>query len=227
MNAAASTRRLTLECVVVFGALPALAWAAPRLLNSAQAGLGMWTFPAIWALGLWALFVLLRDPAFDRRELWNWPGALAHWRPMAIRFVLAAAALAGLTYALYPGLFFRFPTEAPQRWAVVMVGYPLLSVYLQEVAFRSAFMHRYRPILGSGSAMLVVSSLAFGWAHILMDSWLAVGLSVIGGWLYATTYQRSRSLALVSIEHALYGCWIFTVGVGYFFWGGRPAEMMG
>ena len=49
---------------------------------------------------------------------------------------------------------------------------------------------------------------------------LAVALCVIGGWLFADTYSRTRSLWLASAEHALYGCLVFTVGLGRYFYGG-------
>ena len=37
--------------------------------------------------------------------------------------------------------------------------------------------------------------------------------------MFATTYQRYRSLALVCLEHAIYGCLIFTLGLGWYFYG--------
>ncbi len=35
--------------------------------------------------------------------------------------------------------------------------------------------------------------------------------------MFAARYQQSRSLAASSFEHALYGCFLFTVGLGQFF----------
>lgn len=37
------------------------------------------------------------------------------------------------------------------------------------------------------------------------------------GVLFAWTYERTRSTLAVSVEHALFGCWMFTVGLGSFF----------
>jgi len=39
-------------------------------------------------------------------------------------------------------------------------------------------------------------------------------LTFIGGVLFAYTYQKTKSTALVAIEHAVYGNWLFTVGMG-------------
>ena len=47
-----------------------------------------------------------------------------------------------------------------------------------------------------------------------------VVLTAIGGWFFATTYARTRSLWLASFEHALYGQLVFTVGLGQYFYGG-------
>jgi len=39
-------------------------------------------------------------------------------------------------------------------------------------------------------------------------------LTFVGGILFALTFQKTKSTLLVSIEHAIYGCWLFTVGMG-------------
>jgi membrane protease YdiL (CAAX protease family) len=41
-----------------------------------------------------------------------------------------------------------------------------------------------------------------------------LAFTFIGGILFAYTYQKTKSTLLVSIEHAIYGCWLFTVGMG-------------
>ncbi|HXB22539.1 MAG TPA: hypothetical protein VNV88_14225 [Candidatus Solibacter sp.] len=44
--------------------------------------------------------------------------------------------------------------------------------------------------------------------------------STIGGLLFALTYQQSGSLLLACIEHAIFGNFIFTIGLGQFFYHG-------
>jgi CAAX protease family protein len=46
----------------------------------------------------------------------------------------------------------------------------------------------------------------------------AIPLAAVAGLLFASTYERSRSTLLVSIEHALYGDVVFTVGLGSLFY---------
>ena len=77
--------------------------------------------------------------------------------------------------------------------------------------------------------MVIASAVAFGFVHIVFLNPIAVGLSVVGGVLFALTYLRTRSLLMAAIEHGLYGCLIFTVGLGRYFFHGtkRMVEMLG
>jgi uncharacterized protein len=167
------------------------------------------------------LVVLLRDTAFDRRRLWN-PRGLAHsWRWMLAIFLLGAAAMTLGVVFLRPELLLSLPRRRPTIWAVVMVGYPLLSVYPQEVIFRTFLMHRYRRLFGEGCGMVAASAVTFAAAHIVMWNWLAIALTLPGGAIFARTYQRSRSTLAAAVEHSLYGCFLFTVGLGWYFFAGR------
>ena len=38
--------------------------------------------------------------------------------------------------------------------------------------------------------------------------------AIIGGLLFAFTYSKTKSTLFVLIEHTLYGCWLYTVGMG-------------
>ena len=53
-------------------------------------------------------------------------------------------------------------------------------------------------------------------SHRAMNE-LAVVLTLVGGWLFARTYLRTRSLLATAVEHAAYGCLLFTVGLGRWF----------
>jgi len=43
--------------------------------------------------------------------------------------------------------------------------------------------------------------------------------------LFAARYAETGSLATSSFEHALYGCWLFTVGLGQYFYHGTIASI--
>jgi membrane protease YdiL (CAAX protease family) len=203
------------ECAVLFLLAPATLALAMR----------PWmVFPAIWLLGATCLVLLLRDPSFDRQRLWNSRGLLHAGRASMFAFGVAAPALALILLALQPDRLFALPRERPGLWAVIMVGYPVLSVYAQELAFRAFFFHRYAVLFASPRAMIAASAVAFAYAHVIMHNWIAVAFSLIGGVLFGATYHRTRSLLATSLEHAIYGCFLFTVGWGWYFYAGTSVR---
>jgi uncharacterized protein len=113
-----------------------------------------------------------------------------------------------------------FCADGAGLWAIVMLLYPLLSVYPQELIFRAYFFHRYQALFGAGWTMIAASALAFGFVHIAFGNWISVVLSTIGGFLFALTYHQSGSLFLACLEHAFFGNFIFTIGLGQFFYHG-------
>lgn len=181
---------------------------------------GWMVFPAIWFLGALCLFLLLKDKTFDRRRLWN---AANVWNGVGRRafcFAVGAPALAlGLLIA-DPDRLFSLPRENPRLWLVIMIAYPILSVYAQELAFRAFFFHRYAGVFRTKWAMVAASAAAFGFAHIILHNWISIVFAAVGGLLFALTYRRTESLMACCIEHAAYGCFIFTVGWGAYFYGG-------
>jgi uncharacterized protein len=168
-----------------------------------------------------AAFLLLRhDPAFDSAQLFSLSGMAPNLPRLFLRDAVFLVLL-GLGVRLFaPQLLFSFVKRAPAFWALVMLLYPLLSVYPQELLYRAFFFHRYQPLFGSGWGMLFASACAFGFVHIIFGNWLSVVLCVIGGFLFAFTYSHTGSLLLTCIEHALFGNFLFTIGLGQFFYHG-------
>ncbi|MEM6672798.1 MAG: CPBP family intramembrane glutamic endopeptidase [Planctomycetota bacterium] len=184
---------------------------------------GRFTVPVIPILiGLTAFIglVLLTDRRFGWKEAFRFRWSSAAVRSIVGRFVICGAALSALVAMLTPELFLSFPRERPGLWAMVMVLYPVFSVLPQEFLFRVFFFHRYEEMLGGAVRTSFHSAILFGLGHLLFGSWISVVLTAIGGWFFATTYARSRSLWLASFEHALYGQLVFTVGLGQYFYSG-------
>ena len=124
-----------------------------------------------------------------------------------------------------PGLEWNFIRRQPAFWALVMAAYPVLSVYPQGVLYRAFFFERYAPLFPGRWAMIVASAAAFGFLHIIFRNPLAPALTLAGGLLFAWRYAETGSLATSSLEHALYGCWLFTVGLGRYFYHGTMATV--
>ena len=178
-----------------------------------------WIVPTLLVTALICWILLARDPSFDRRRLgWNASGQV--WRSV-LRTFLPGAALISIAVAVWrPDLLFSFPKREPFWWVVVMIAYPLLSVYPQEILFRTFFFHRYRSILRSPAARILFSAFVFGLAHLFFANWVAPTMTAVGGYLFARTYARSESTLLAAVEHALWGDFLFTIGLGWYFWGG-------
>ena len=141
-------------------------------------------------------------------------------RGVALRFAVLAPLATLATWLVFPDLFLSLPRERPVFWAIIMALYPLLSVWPQEMLYRSLLFHRYAPILPTDRARVAASAIAFEFAHVIFLNWIAVAMTTAGGWLFARDYARLRSLRVTCIEHSLYGCLIFTVGLGRFFYTG-------
>jgi len=202
---------LAIEFAILFIGCPlAVALALPKGL----------LIPSICVFAILSLGLLLADPTFDRRELWNWRAARRELPRMLGLALLAAAAVTGLVLIIEPGLTLSLIRERPWLWVAIMFGYPLASVYPQEVIYRALIFHRYRPLFRSDLAVVIASAAAFAYAHIVLWNWLAIGATLIGGALFGWTYLRSRSVAATAIEHAIYGCFMFTIGLGRYFYGG-------
>ena len=208
--------RRGVELVVIFGGLP-LAFAIgllpvhPLLILAPLAG--------------WSLVALLRDPRFDRRLLWNGAALRAELPRILLVFLFGAVLMTAGVALFLPDHLFELVRSHRLIWAAVLIGYPLASVYPQELVYRAFFFHRYRPLFGDGPAMVVASGLAFAWLHVIFRNWVAVLLCLAGGLLFAARYRRAHSLAAVSLEHSLYGQWIFTAGLGQFFSEGSLAAV--
>jgi hypothetical protein len=163
------------------------------------------------------------DPSFDRKSFGGADRLYPFLKKMLLRFFPWAALLARVCALFQPDLLFAFARKHVVIWLVVMLLYPLLSVYPQEIIFRTFIFHRYNALFPGKLAKIIVSSICFGVAHIFLANWIAPVLSTLGGLLFARTYAETSSTILVSIEHALWGNFIFTIGLGWYFYGGAIA----
>jgi membrane protease YdiL (CAAX protease family) len=178
-------------------------------------------FLALWVTGIYAVLVLKRNPDFTFQKLWHGDGwTVAAKRQAALRFLLIAILLTILTITYLPEKFLRFPVENFWLWLLVMALYPVLSAAPQELIFRSFFFTRYNDLIGGKLSAILINGLLFGFCHITFNNWIAPICSFFAGVILAHSYQQHRSLKLAVIEHALYGCLVFTIGIGgYFFTG--------
>jgi len=183
---------------------------------------GLNALEMLWLLAGFCLTLLLTDPTFDRRQLWN-PAPLRRQLPQILGlFAAGVAMLTALVHAYAPRLLFGLPRRAPLLWSLILISYPVVSVAPQTLVYRVFLFHRYRPLLRMAPnrravVLIVISGLAFCFSHIVFRNWVAPALTLPGGLLFATRYHNTRSGYVSSLEHTLYGCFLFTVGLGHYF----------
>lgn len=200
---------LIVEFLLLFVALPV----AFRMLPCRISPL-----PALWLASLYCVWTLHRSP--QPVNYWN-TRLLLHSLPAILGVWLVAAIV--ITIAVYrwrPQVLFGFVRTNPIFWAIVMVLYPLLSVLPQGIIYRVFIFQRYGPLFGSTAVVIVASAAAFGFSHLIFRSPWSVALTFVAGLLFAFRYAATDSLVVSSLEHALYGCYMFTVGLGGLFYHG-------
>ncbi len=173
------------------------------------------------------LVVLALSRTFDYRQLWNARAAagqmkrmLAVWLFFVVLLSAYAYVMATWTELLPPEAFFGLPRNQPGLWLAIMVLYPVVSAYPQEITHRAFFFHRYGALVRRRWVIVLINAAAFSAFHLAFWNVFALGLTFVGGVLFAQTYLRSRSTLAAAIEHALYGNLLFTTGLGWFVYAG-------
>ena len=187
-----------------------------------HAGRGIAPLDLLWLATAACLGLLLLDPTFDRRQLWNALPLRRQLPQILALFGVGVLVLTTLVRIYAPGLFLGLPRHHPAFWAFVMLTYPPLSVIPQTLVYRVFLFHRYRSLLPAhprtqSAALILMSTAAFCFSHIVFHNWIALALTLPGGVLFATRYNNTRSLCVSALEHSLYGCLLFTLGLGRFF----------
>jgi membrane protease YdiL (CAAX protease family) len=202
---------LSIEFAAIFIALPLLIYF--RIIPNLP-------IPYLLAVTLVAFFLLRFQPTFDLSALTSWRAIGSQLPALLLRDALFLALLGFGVHHFAPDLWFSLVKRTPTVWLAIMLLYPLLSVYPQELLYRAFFFHRYQPLFGKGWGMILASALSFAFVHVIFRNWTAVTLCAIGGVLFSLTYRNSGSLLLTSIDHAIFGNFLFTIGLGQFFYHG-------
>ena len=176
--------------------------------------------PILWLVTFLCIRAVFKDRTFDRNSLWHASALKSHGKTMLIQFVIISIILFALVYLFIPEQLFSLIRENPLFWLVIIILYPLISAYPQELLYRTFFFHRYQMLFTKRWQMITLNALLFGYMHIIFHNWIAVLLTIGGGFLFASMYERTRSTLLVSIAHALYGNLLFTIGLGTYFYTG-------
>ncbi len=141
-----------------------------------------------------------------------------HWRSFWKHVFVKLLAIAFLTiiymWVTAKSDLFHVLYQKPKLWVIVLFAYAMFSVYPQELIYRTLYFQRYRSLFKSKSIFVFINAIVFSLGHIFYRNPLVLLMTFLGGILFALTYDKTKSTLLVSIEHAIYGCWLFTVGMG-------------
>lgn len=207
-------RRLGIEFVLLYVGLP-LALLAARWL-----GCKVPVLPFLWAAAYPAAVCLVRRYGWGAKELVGFSLTRPQAGHLLLRVAIAAAVLTGGILLVAPEQLFELPRRSPSLWALVMLCYPVLSVFPQGILYRGLFYARYASLFGSERRAWLAGALAFSLAHLVFVNVWAVALTFVGGLFINRTYRKTGSLMASGLEHALYGQIVFTVGWGRFLYHG-------
>lgn len=178
-------------------------------------------FAFLWVAALYCFFVYRRAHPNALKDIWKWKAVnWANMKPMLIRFVLCSIGIFVFTWFYDPDRLFAIVLDRPHIIPFLLVFYTLLSALPQEFIFCSFFFERYAPFFKSDRAKIIASAIVFAYAHMLFINWIAPLFSLGAGIIFALTYSKTKSLALVTIEHGLYGNMVFIIGLGWYFFHG-------
>ena len=185
---------------------------------------GKFMFFFLWSAAAYCAYHLfIKGDERFATDIWKWRSVNKTSMKLILpRWIIACVAMTAFMYFYDPGRMFGM-VDKPFALIMIFTVYPLLSALPQELIFCSFFFHRYRRYFKTPMVRIIASAIVFAYAHMLYINWVAPTLSFIAGLIFAHTYSKTRSLALVTVEHALYGNALFLIGLGWYFWSGNPA----
>ena len=186
-------------------------------LGGAMGQLPVFVIPMLLGMALVCGLVLRFQHRLKLRDLLRPRVPAGEWRRVLIVYSVAIVFLSLLLWWIDRSAMFSLVRQHTGLWVLIMVGYPLLSVFPQELIYRAYFFERYQPLFGGSYGMVLASAVFFSFGHAVFHNWVAVALTFPAGLIFGRTYQRTSSLTVVCVEHGLYGCAAFTIGYGKYF----------
>lgn len=167
-----------------------------------------------------ALLILLGDPNFEKTRLFSIMCSSQFLTKLCIRFTISSLVITFFILLLLPQSIHTVQLKF-SNWISNAYNYLILSVIPQEILYRAFFFHRYPLLFKKGYNPVLLSTLTFSFAHIVYVNGMAIIVTLIGGYFFSSTYNKSRSLLITIFEHFIYGIMIFSTGIGGILSGGR------
>ena len=184
--------------------------------------LGFFMFFFLWGATIYCFSIIYLHNRQYLNYIWKFQEVTwENLRPILLRWLVASLAMIAFIYFYNRQVMFGIILERPQVIPFILIGYPLLSAIPQEFVFCTFFFKRFHRLFPEERTKIIASSIVFAYAHMLYLNPVSPVLSLFGGLIFAATYSKTRSLALVSIEHSLYGATLFLSGLGVYFYSGN------
>lgn len=208
--------RLIIELLVLFAAIPIALALKPLFPISALlllAGLVYAAFISkdIFLEGQWRDLLRCIKRAASLPNLRDFKPQMIRVGILLVLFIL----ISGFYMAMHrPNDFLHPINNNISLWLFITGMYALMSVLPQEFLYRSFFFKRYGSLFSNQWSLILTNAALFSLAHLMFYNALVMALTFAGGFLFAYTYHQTRSYWLVSIEHFIYGWWLYSVGMG-------------
>ena len=174
----------------------------------------IWIKLATGILGfIYVIYIMLKveKNKFKISSKINWK---PFWKTTLLKLLFIAIVTFLYVWFTDKNQLFVVVRSKPLLWVVILFVYSLLSVYPQELLYRTFFFQRYQSLVNNRKLFLFINAIIFSLGHMFFKNALVIVLTFLGGLLFAFSYNKTKSTLLVSIEHAIYGCWLFTIGMG-------------
>ena len=135
-------------------------------------------------------------------------------RKTLLRFLWIVIVTSLFVYFTNDDMLFKVLFSNWKKWLMYTIMYMLFSVYPQELIFRTFFFQRYTSLFPKKSLIVFLNATIFALAHVFYKNALVVVITFIGGWLFARTFYRTQSTLMVTIEHIIFGSWLYIIGMG-------------
>lgn len=199
-----STKYKSIELFILFFALPVfLATKAHRYVKFSLAIIG----------------VIYVTTLLIKAKQWKKPIIASHiikqLKNRLVIFSILILILGIIILQIYdPSQLFKVPQTKPLLWVIILFVYSFLSVLPQELIYRKFFYMRYEGLFSNKKLFFCLNVICFSLCHLFLKNiWVTI-ITLLGGIFFAYTYEKTRSVKWVSIEHSIYGNLVFTVGLG-------------
>jgi len=175
----------------------------------------IWIKVGMVVIGFIYILVVLKKSEninFQIKKKIDWK---SYWRRLVITFLIVVIATTAYVWFQDKDALFYVPVQKPGLFIAILFIYTFLSVWPQEIIYRTFFFERYEALFQNKTLFIFINAIVFSLAHLFFRNTLVLILTFIGGMIFGYTYLKYRSTTAVSIEHALYGNWLFTVGMGH------------